>query len=124
VKEITMPEAKILKGSCHCGAVAWEATSDLAQTIACNCSRCSRLGWTISFVPAADFKLLSGADSLTDYRFNTRNIAHLFCTTCGVESFARGKGPDGGEMVCLNLRCVEGLDPDSLAPTKVDGRSR
>ena len=74
--------------------------------------------------PRRQLKLLSGADALTDYRFNTRNIAHLFCKTCGVESFARGKGPDGAETVALNLRCVEGLDPDSLSPTKVDGRSR
>lgn len=119
-----MPEARTYRGSCHCGAVAYEATTDLAQVVACNCSRCSRLGWLISFVGADRFKLLSGADDLAEYRFNTRQIAHLFCTTCGIESFARGKGPDGAEMVCVNLRCLEGLDPEALTPTKVDGRSQ
>jgi hypothetical protein len=118
-----MAEARTYAGSCHCGAVRYEATTDLAQIMSCNCSRCSRLGWLMTFVGVERFKLLSGADQLTEYRFNTQNIAHLFCKICGIESFARGRGP-GGEMACVNVRCLEGVDLDALAVTKVDGRSR
>lgn len=119
-----MPEARTYRGSCHCGAVSYEATADLGKVISCNCSRCARLGLLLSFAPAASFKLLSGADALTEYRFNTGAIEHLFCKTCGVQTFARGKAPDGAETVALNLRCLEGVDPDTLTPAKVDGRSR
>jgi hypothetical protein len=119
-----MPEARTFKGSCHCGAVSYEATTDLAQVISCNCSRCARLGWLLSFVPKDRFRLLSGEDALAEYRFNTGNIAHLFCKRCGIESFARGKGPDGTEMVSLNVRCLEGVEPDALRVTKFDGRSK
>ncbi len=118
-----MAEARTYTGSCHCGAVRYEATTDLAQVISCNCSRRARLGWLITFVGPDRFKLLSGADALSDYRFSTHNIAHLFCKSCGIESFARGKGPDGGEMVCINVRCLDGIDPAALAVTKFDGRS-
>jgi len=119
-----MAEARSYAGSCHCGAVRYEATTDFAKVLSCNCSRCSRLGWLMTFVGPDQFKLLSGADQLAEYRFNTHNIAHLFCKTCGIESFARGKGPGGGEMVCVNVRCLEGVEPDTLTVTKFDGRSR
>ncbi len=121
-----MAEAKTYRGSCHCGAVTYEVTTDLAKLVRCNCSRCARLGWVITFVPAERFTLISGADALTDYRFNTGAIAHLFCRTCGIESFARGRTPDGAEMVAVNLRCLEGVDAEAAAATAtlVDGRSR
>jgi hypothetical protein len=116
-----MPETKAYKGSCHCGKVRYEVKSDLAQVISCNCSLCSRAGYLLSFVPAAQFTLQSGEDALQEYKFNTHNIAHLFCKTCGVRSFARGKNRDGSEMAAINVRCLEGVDPDTLKITKVNG---
>jgi len=118
-----MPDARTYAGSCHCGAVRYEATTDLATVVSCNCSRCARLGWLMTFVAPDRFKLLSGADRVADYRFNTHNIAHLFCKDCGIESFARGKSPSGADMVCVNVRCLDGVDPDALTVTRFDGRS-
>jgi hypothetical protein len=111
-------------GSCHCGAVRFEAELDLSQpVIACNCSMCGRKGTLLSFVPATKFKLLSGEDSLTEYLFNTKNIRHTFCKVCGVQSFARGKSPRTGDpMVAVNVRCVDDADLDALAVTKFDGK--
>ena len=111
-------------GGCHCGAVRYEVTVDLGGTISCNCSRCSKLGALLTFAPASSFRLSSGEDVLTDYQFNNKTIHHLFCSTCGIESFARGRSPkDGAEMVAVNVRCLDGVDPASLSPQPVDGRS-
>jgi hypothetical protein len=118
-----MSEPRTYLGSCHCGKVRFEAITELTRVMSCNCSICSRLGYVLSFVSAAQFKLLSGADALTDYQFNNKRIHHLFCSTCGVHAFARGAGSDGKEIVAVNLRCLEGLDLDALTPTKFDGRS-
>ncbi len=88
-----MSEPTTHTGGCHCGKVRYEAKVDLgAPVIACNCSMCGRTGTLLSFVPATQFKLLSGEDSLTDYQFNKKAIHHLFCKVCGVKSFARGTG--------------------------------
>lgn len=111
-------------GSCQCGAVSYRTTADLSKTFACNCSRCGRLGTILAFVPESDFELISGDGSLTEYQFNKHVIHHLFCSTCGVQSFSRGTAPDGKKMVAINARCLDGVDPDALSPTKVDGRSR
>ena len=111
-------------GSCHCGKVRYEAESDLVPLLRCNCSYCTRQGSILTFVPEENFTLLSGAEALTEYRFNTGRIQHLFCATCGVESFARGQQPDGTPMVALNVHCLEGIDRFDLAPKDFDGKTK
>ena len=110
-------------GSCHCGAVRFEADLDLDGAMTCNCSRCQRLASVLSFTPAAKFTLLSGADNLQEYLFNTHRIEHQFCKTCGIQSFSYGKGPDGAAVVAVNANCLDGIDPRSLPVTHVDGAS-
>ncbi len=116
-----MPEAHEHTGGCHCGAVRYTVVTDMAQVIECNCSHCKAKGFLLTFVPPEQFELIQGDDKLTEYRFNTGKIRHQFCGVCGVESFAEGTGPDGQSMVAINLRCVEGVDPDALTTMKWDG---
>jgi hypothetical protein len=119
-----MTAATTYTGGCHCGRVRYEVTTDPSQAIACNCSKCARHGLWLTFVPAEEFKLQSGDDALADYQFNKHVVHHLFCRTCGVESFARGRTPDGRDMVAVNVRCLDGLDIATLTPKPFDGRSR
>ena len=92
-----------LNGSCHCGAIAYTVEADPTGAVTCNCSLCSRLG---------------------DYRFNKHVLHHRFCPSCGIESYAEGKGRDGSEQAGINLRCVQSIDVNKLSPKQVDGRSR
>jgi hypothetical protein len=85
---------------------------------------CSRAGTLLTFVLPEHFKLLSGEDKLTNYQFNKHVIHHVFCSTCGIKSFARGVGQGGKEMRAINVRCLDDVDLDSLAIKKVDGKSR
>ena len=119
-----MGEAKSYQGGCHCGKVRYQAKVDLeSPVISCNCSMCGRSGTMLTFVPASQFTLLSGEDSLTDYQFNKNVIHHLFCKVCGVKSFARGKNKDGSDMVAINARCLDGVDLQSLKVHQFDGKS-
>ncbi|TPW29295.1 GFA family protein [Pararhizobium mangrovi] len=111
------------QGGCQCGAVRYRVSVDLDRTFECNCSRCGRLGSIFAFTGADDFELLSGEEALGEYRFNTKTIAHLFCTICGIESFARGEKPGSGPTVAINARCLDGVDPSALQPSHVDGLS-
>ena len=119
-----MAQTKTYCGGCHCGKERYEADLALEGAMQCNCSICSKRGLLLAFAGADQFRLLSGEDALSDYRFNTHKIGHVFCQTCGVESFARGERPgDGAAMVALNLRCFDGLDLDALPVRKFDGAS-
>ena len=119
-----MAESATYTGGCHCGRVRYEAEADLGHVISCNCSICQKHGLLLTFVPASQFKLLSGGDALRDYQFARKQVHHLFCQSCGVESFGRGAKPDGTEMVAINVRCLDGVDLAELQPTPVDGRAR
>jgi hypothetical protein len=112
------------QGSCHCGAVQYQVETDLKQVIACNCSNCSRNGYLLNFVPVSAFNLKQGEEMLNDYQFNKKIIHHLFCRTCGAHSFCRGKGPDGSEMIAINVRCLTDVDPTTLTITPFDGKSK
>ncbi|MFQ5562669.1 MAG: GFA family protein [Parvularculaceae bacterium] len=118
-----MGETKTYQGGCHCGAVRFKAEADLSDVKECNCSHCSKKGFLLTFMPADNFRLLSGGDKLTEYRFNKKAISHLFCSVCGVQAFGRGKGPGGAEMAAVNVRCLDDIDLSTLEPQPVDGKS-
>jgi hypothetical protein len=110
------------RGGCHCGDVKFEvrAPSDL-DVLDCNCSMCAKSAYLHLIVPAADFRLLVGADKLTDYRFGTGAARHLFCRRCGVKSFYVPRShPDG---YCVNARCLDPSEITSMQVRPYDGRN-
>lgn len=117
-----MPENSY-HGACQCGAVQYEVEVNLDNAMVCNCSRCKPMGFVMAFAPRAKFNLVTGAENLTEYLFNTRQIQHLFCKTCGVQSFAYGQMPNGDKIAAINANCLDGVDPRKLKVTEVDGKS-
>ena len=111
-------------GGCQCGKVRYEVQAEISKVIACNCSRCSKLGSLLAAAQASDFKLLSGEDDMTTFQFNKHVINHPFCATCGIQSYASGKGRDGADMVMINVRCLDGVDPRQFEVMNYDGRSK
>jgi len=112
---------KTYSGSCHCGAVRFEADTDLAGgTFRCNCSICFKSRAWLAPVPAADFRLLAGEASLRDYQFGPKKIHHPFCSACGVRAFSRGQDPQGNKFYAVRVNCLEGVDERALvdAPVK------
>jgi hypothetical protein len=116
-------------GSCHCGAVQFSCELDDSQpTSRCNCSVCSKTRmWKSEPLPAGSFKLTKGADSLTEYRFNSRRVAHMFCRHCGMKLFGHG-GTDyfSNEFYVVNVAVLDGLSDERLAALPVvfqDGRN-
>jgi hypothetical protein len=117
-----MADTREYTGSCHCGKVQYRVQANLDdKLITCNCSICKRTGSILAFVPGAQFKLEKGESALSDYQFGKKSIHHLFCSTCGIRSFARGAGSDGKPMVAVNVRCLEGVDLGSLTTQEFDG---
>ncbi|MGF6273071.1 hypothetical protein ABIB38_001429 [Massilia sp. UYP11] len=114
-------------GSCHCGAVRYEADIDLALgTVKCNCSICVKMRfWAVQLAPAA-FRLLQGEAALRTYRFHTRRDGHHFCGECGINVFSTGSAPRSGPFVAVTVASLDDLPVADLlaAPVRhLDGRN-
>jgi hypothetical protein len=111
---------RIYEGGCHCGRVRFRVTANLSRVTYCNCSMCAKKGFLHLIVRPDQFKLISGKEELTTYRFNTGAAQHTFCATCGIHPFYVPRSdPD---KVDVNVRCLDGVDVDLLDIKQFDGQ--
>lgn len=108
-------------GGCHCGRIRFEVVAPRRIDVSeCNCSICSKAGYLHLIVPGDRFKLVSGADALTTYTFNTGTAKHHFCSVCGIKSFYVPRShPDG---FSVNARCIDSGTIEEMAVRQVNGR--
>jgi hypothetical protein len=83
----------IVHGSCHCGAVAYEAEVDPARAVICHCLDCQTLSGAAfrASVPARveDFRLLRGAPKTYVKTAESGNRrVQAFCGDCGSPLYA------------------------------------
>ena len=116
----TATELVIHRGGCHWRRVRFEVEAPAALKVQdCNCSLCRMSGFLHLIVPASRFRLLSGAEDLSEYSFNTGVARHRFCRVCGVKSFYIPRSnPDG---VDVNVRCLDEGTVTSLEVESFDG---
>ncbi len=110
---------KTYTGSCHCG-VHCEADRLAQGTNKCNCSICTKTrNWSAIIKPDA-FRLISGDDAVSDYRFGSKQGSHFFCKTCGVRTFDRGHVKEiGGDYVSIKVSSLDDVDLKELVEAPV-----
>ncbi len=111
------------RGGCHCGRVRFEVQAPATlQVLECNCSICRMSGFLHLIVAAERFRLLSGAESMVEYTFNTGMAKHRFCRHCGIKSFYIPRShPDG---IDVNARCLEPATITALMVLPFDDNDR
>jgi hypothetical protein len=123
---------KTYSGSCHCGAVRFEADIDLsAGSNRCNCSVCKKArAWFVPVKPER-YREIAGADKLSDYQWTPESTAasflhYRFCKICGIRTAGHaGLGtPDGFYFV--SIAALDNVDRDDLASMPIryaDGKN-
>jgi len=106
------------RGQCHCGVVQFEITTALDRVVRCNCSICRRRSAVMCYVDAERFVLFAGREYLTEYQFHTKTAMHFFCKVYGIFPFLEYRN-----VYCVNVGCLEGVDPYEFEPELIDGRS-
>ena len=112
------------EGGCHCGRIRFRIRADLEPPAIgeCNCSICTKKGILHLPVHRDRLEILSGAEDLATYQFNTGVAKHTFCRHCGIHAFYVPRSdPD---KISVNARCLDGVDPADLKPVRFfDGRN-
>lgn len=109
-----------ISSQCHCGAVAFNETliDGLNSARRCNCTFCRMRGAVVVFASAIE--VIKGKEALTEYRFNSREVAHHFCSVCGIYTFHQSRSNPHQHGV--NAACLEGVSPfDFTALNVTDG---
>ncbi len=113
----------MLKGSCHCGAVAFEAPTPTEIT-RCNCTYCDRVGALWAYCDPAEFTLTAEPDGLIKYA--PTEGAHFSCRTCGMVT--HGRSPDWSnpetEKISYNVRMDVDFDRSAVKVVELDGRNQ
>jgi hypothetical protein len=113
--------AHVFEGGCHCGRVRFRVTTSSLEAIDCNCSICTKKGFLHLIVEKKDFELLSGADDITTYTFNTGVAKHTFCRVCGIHAFYTPRSHPHG--VDVNVRCLDGTAWRKFTIVPFDGEN-
>ncbi len=77
-----------VKGSCLCGAVAFEMTAKPIRVNHCHCTRCRKVRGTAHatnlVVEVAGVRFLQGEEQLASFKpEGAQFFTHVFCKTCG-----------------------------------------
>lgn len=111
----------VFSGSCHCGAVRFRVRVQRFVALDCDCSICHKKGFLHLIVQQSEFELLSGAEQLAEYRFNTGVAVHRFCRVCGSHPFYTPRShPD---RVDVNLRCLDDASVGDFVIERFDGKN-
>jgi hypothetical protein len=109
----TQIQAKHL-ASCHCGVVKLELSlpNGIDKPRRCDCSICRRKGAIVGSVALDGIRIISGADVLKLYEFNTHTAKHYFCSNCGI--YTHHQRRSNPNEYGFNIGCLEGVNPFEL----------
>jgi hypothetical protein len=113
------------RGSCHCGAVRFEADLDLSGGVSrCNCTICTKVGAVGVMVKPDAFRIVAGAGELVEYTKPGHPVVFPFCRRCGIHTHNVGDLPHaGGKFVSVFVNLIDDVDPNDFPVSHWDGRN-
>ena len=119
-----------LTGHCHCGRTAFAIATALPEALTrCTCSLCSKRGLLYAYV-SPDQLSVTQADCDAVYRWNTKKVAHHFCSACGCSLYADSPAfePDGSwdgktRRIGVNARLLDDFEAADWLVTVIDGKN-
>lgn len=107
-------------GSCHCGKITYEFTGEITRATSCNCSLCTAKNARMTYTEKENFRLLSGAEFISEYNWNTGVARHYFCQICGIYTHHQPRTKP--EWMGINLGTVDNINVQEIPVKYVNGR--
>ncbi len=84
-----------MRGSCECGAVAYEVSGPLRPVVGCHCRQCRKTsGHYVAATQCAKSDVTLTMDRALKWYRSSTNAERGFCNTCGSSLFWRVDGSD------------------------------
>ena len=120
-----------ITGSCHCGSIAFRIEGEIPPELTrCTCSFCAKRGTLYAYFEPRQFQLTKAGSDDAIYRWNTKLVAHHFCSRCGCGTFSDSPAfqPDGSwdkvtRRVGANARLFDGFDAAQAPVSVIDGKN-
>ena len=121
----------MISGSCHCGQITFQINGKIPVTLTrCTCTFCSKRGVLHAYYEPSQFHLTSDSACDAVYRWQTKLVAHHFCSACGCGTFSDSPAfePDGSwdrttRRISVNARLFDDFDAASAAVVMIDGKN-
>lgn len=121
----------LITGSCHCGTVQFAIEGSLPSVLTrCTCSFCAKRGALLAYYEPAQFHRTSPDAGDEIYRWNTKLVAHHFCSSCGCATFSDSPAfePNGDwdgstRRIGVNARLFDDYDAANAPVTVIDGKN-
>ena len=120
-----------INGRCHCGKNSFLIDGDIPEKLTrCTCSFCAKRGAVLAYFRPDQFHATTTVPADAIYRWNTKLVAHHFCSECGCATYTDSPEfePDGSwdgstRRIGANARLFDDFDA-ALAPVVViDGKN-
>jgi hypothetical protein len=120
-----------ITGSCHCGKIAFRIEGDIpAKLTQCTCSLCSKRGALWAYYQPSQFQVTTPSTDDATYRWNTKLVAHHFCSQCGCTTFSDspafeldGSWDKSIRRIGVNARLFDNFEAASAPVTIIDGKN-
>jgi len=120
-----------ITGSCHCGDTRFRIEGEMPATLTrCTCSFCAKRGARLAYYRPDQFHLTSAATHDAIYRWNTKLVAHHFCSNCGCSTYTdspafeqNGNWDGSTRRIGINARLFDDFDAASAPITVIDGKN-
>jgi hypothetical protein len=119
-----------ITGHCHCGNLAFRIDGEIPEKLTwCTCTFCSKRAALVAYFPPEKVEITQKSSDAI-YRWNTKLVAHHFCSKCGIgvysdsPAFEQGGKWDGKtRRVSVNARLFEGYDASKAPVEVIDGKN-
>jgi hypothetical protein len=120
-----------ITGSCHCGKAAFRIEGDISDALTrCTCSFCAKRGALLAYYQPTQFAMTTPIAVDAIYRWNTKQVAHHFCSECGCAIFSDSPAfePDGKwdgntRRIGVNARLFDNFDAAAAQVAVIDGKN-
>lgn len=116
-RQISLP----IKGTCHCGAVAFEMFARPKRAVKCNCSICRSLGTVWGHGTTEIIKITAKPDATIKYVWGDKQLAFHSCKTCGATTHWEGIAGDAIGRMAVNLCLADPSVIDGIGLRHFDG---